>query len=114
MSTGREACSGISTGSVLGRVLFNIFTNDSDESIEEIFVEHMDESKLRGAARTSENRLKIHKDLERLECGVLLHKMFRGEKCKVLHLGKKKLVHRYKIDGTWLTSDTWKKVRVFW
>lgn len=97
MSTGRDACSGISTRSVLGRVLFNIFTNDSDENIEEIFIEHMDESKLRGTACTSENRLKIHKDHDRCECGVLLHKMFSDEKCKVLHLGKKKLVHRYKI-----------------
>ena len=41
-----------------------------------------------------------------LENGVIANKMnFNREKCKLLHLGNKHLMHKYKMGDTWLDSS---------
>ena len=51
-------------------------------------------------ANTPEERTTVQRDLDRLEKWAIANKMnFNREKCKVLHLGNKNVMHKYKIPG---------------
>ncbi|XP_077772840.1 uncharacterized protein LOC114582471 [Podarcis muralis] len=95
---------------VLGPVLFNIFINDLDDGLKGILIKFADDTKLGGVAKTPEDRITLQNDLDRLENWAKTNKMnFNREKCKVLHLGKKKERHKYKMGDTWLESSTCEK-----
>ena len=97
--------SGVPQGSVLGAVLFNIFINDLDEGIEGVLIKFADDTKL--GANTPEDRIRIQDDLDRLENWAKMN--FNGEKCKVLHLGRKNQMHHYRMGETCLGSSTCEK-----
>ena len=69
-------------------MLFNIFINDFDEGIEGVLIKFPDDTKLGGVANTPEDRIRIQDDLDRLENWAKMN--FNSDKCKVLHLGRKK------------------------
>ena len=94
-STWREVCSGVPPDPVLGPVSFHIFINDLDEGIKEALITFADDTKLGRIANTLEDTLNIQKDLQ-----------FSGRKSKVLHIGRRNQMHRYRIGGTWRNSST--------
>lgn len=54
-------------------MLFNIIITDIDEVLEEMPLKLADDTKLGGIANISEDRLKIQKDLDRLQHQALSH-----------------------------------------
>jgi len=83
---------------VLGSVLFNIFTNDTDIGIESTLSWCANDTKLYDVVNRPEQWDAIQRDLERLEQLAQENLMrFYKAKCKVLHLGCDNLHYQFKV-----------------
>ena len=86
--------SGISTGTALS----NIFVGDMNSGIECTLSKFAYDTKLCSVVDTLEGRDAIRRDLDRLERWVPANLMkFYKTKCKVLHLGPRNPVHKYRL-----------------
>ena len=106
MSKCRSVTSGISQGSVLGPVLFNIFVSNMDSGIECTLSKFANCQAVWCGRHAGGKGDAIQRDLDRLErwaCANLMK--FNKAKCKVLHMGRGNLKRKYRLDDEWIESS---------
>jgi hypothetical protein len=92
--------SGVPQGSVLGPILFNLYTNDLDEWLTSIILKYADDAKIMATVDDIESCTVIQEDLQKVDSWSETWQMqLNPKKCKVMHIGQKNLQYEYTIKG---------------
>ena len=96
-----EVRSGVPQGSVLGPILFSIFVNDIFENMNASFGSlFADDAKIFTKVNTGEDGKKLQDQLDKADLWATSEQMeFNGEKCAVMHCGKKNPRCGYTLGG---------------
>ena len=100
-----EVLSGVPQGSVLGPILFVIYINDIDDSVNYNILKFADGTKIYKAIYSEEDICKVQTDL----CNLIAwsedwQMLFNADKCKVMHMGYNNRYFDYLMSGSKLES----------
>ena len=88
--------SGVPQGSVLGQLLFLIYTNDLDTNIISKMSKFADDTKLCRRARNPDDIMELQEDINKLvEWANKWQMSFNVDKCSVMHIGHNNMKSNY-------------------
>ena len=106
---------GVPQGSVLGPLLFLIFINDLDQGIRSHILKFADDTKVFQELRDATDCSTLQSDLDNLATWAEKWQMdFNVQKCKVMHVGKRKDSCSYSMGGMKLTEEEAEKDLGVW
>jgi len=102
----RPVTNSVSQVSMLGLMLFHVFTSDTDSGIKHTLNKFADDSKLNGAIDTTEGRVAIERDLDELQKWAHVNLMrFNKAQYKVLCLGWGNTRYAYRLGEELIESS---------
>ena len=113
MSAWLYVISGVPHWSILGTLLFLIFTNDTDKVIVNKLLKFADDTKLVGTVSSECEINQLRSDLKQLHVydWSVDWQMFNADECKVLHFGYKNISNIYTLGNEVIKGKMKKRTR---